>query len=454
MSFRSLACLFALTLLFAAPRAARATDAARELTPEELREIRVTAKITDLWVKFARQYPDESETIQSDPKWERALRPYVEKVIEVDTNDARSLSTAEKIATKLHAREAMDRFHWKKLFKLIRDAQMAMRTTARLHGVGMMAALSASFAAEFLIPLTLTAMGHPELIPISPFIPYQLIAITLNAAGNKILVRNQMIKLLGGEENYGKFMQAQKEIRAALKITAVSELVVPFTTVSGRTEVASIARTPLHRRILARLGFSDRNLTFRNLLAFCRENGVETAFAESLERTRELSEVEKTFLLTTQINATAAPEQIARFRMKFMDSFTATPWSSGFEEAHKWALGFAHASTVDEAIDVLRGAPAGLSPAFVARVWKNVALPLLAENAAAVPFWKPRKFLMKYWDFRRLVKGFLALEIASEQAAKEQWGAEWISRYEIYARVAAKQSCAEHLTLDGPAIAE
>ncbi len=137
-----------------------------------------------------------------------------------------------------------------------------------------------------------------------------------------------------------------------------------------------------------------------------------------------------------------------------MESFTATPWSSGFDEAHKWALGFAHVTTVEEAIDVLRDVPAGLSPAFVARVWKGVALPMLAENAAAVPFWKLRKFVMNYWNFRKLVKGFLALEIASEQAAKESWGSEWISRYEIYARVTTQRSCAEHLTRDRPTIGE
>ncbi|MBI2606513.1 MAG: hypothetical protein HYW49_10590 [Deltaproteobacteria bacterium] len=454
MSFRLFACLFAVTLLFAGPRAARAADAARELTPEELREIRVTAKITDLWVKFARQYPDESETIQDDPKWERALRPFVEKVIEVDTNDVESLSAAEKIAAKLHARQAMDHFRWKNLFKLIRDARKSMRTTARLHGVGMMSALSASFAAEFMIPLTLTALGHPELVPISVFTPYQLFAISLNTAGNRILIRKQMAKLLGGEENYDKFMLEQRELRAALKITAASELLVPFTTVSGQTEVASIARTPLHKRIFALLGFNDRSLTFENLLAFCRENRIETALAESLDRTRGLSKVEKTFLLTTQISATATPEQITRFRIKFMESFTATPWSSGFEGAHKWALGFAHVATIEEALDVLRQVPAGLSPAFVARTWKAVALPMLAENAAAVPFWKPRKFLVSYWSFRRLAKGFLRLEVASEQAAKESWGSEWVSSYEIYARVAAKRSCAEHLARDTPPIGE
>ena len=424
-----------LPIMIAAFQILQLGAATSQAAPPPDPEAEASSKITHIWVKFAQAHPDE-EITSTEAEWENALRPTLENIIETEVA-ADGIPETELRAT---TRRSLDLIRWETLFEKVKNVKTLIKTTARLKGLGAVAALSLSITAEISIPIALTALGHPGLALLSPYMPYHIGGLSIASANRRFKVRSQMIDILGGRDNYTVFINQQKGLRKSLKLKSAKDLLFPIPTAGGKFEAAVVSESNLFQTTLEKLGLSGKRMTFSNLKSFCKTNNVGVQYAQDLDNLTGLSKQLKTTYLLSYLHSEAPDTVITRMREIFSSSMVELGDLGNAQEFMKfrtWALRMSRATSPQEAYEILKLVPEGTSPALVGKVWEKITLPSLALTSPDV----------SYRDFRNLMKHFTELSVSCEKA-DSVWDQNWLGRFQKYIAAVTHSQCGT--LLDSP----
>ncbi len=305
---------------------------------------------------------------------------------------------------------AFEKIQWHNIVKLWKQSSLGIQTMFKRKGFGIAIAIILGLVSEYMVPLILTNLNLHWLLPIAPFIPYQVIYSLVPKKIIDLRIRLKLSRSLGGHRAYQAYMHQEKLVRANLKKMKVDDLLLPLGENLHATEVVSLGHSRWFKSLIQRFGFNDSTFTYTTLRSFMRENEIHDDYIKMIVEHPRMKDWQKAALITPHLFETLEEEKLTLFRERFDKSIlqlrSLSPWE-GFE---KWTGDLLRAKSVAEINQLLLEVPPGTPSRLILDVWDKIVLPKYASHT---------KF--NYFHYRRLVEDFSVMRAEILNNAQEGW---------------------------------
>lgn len=310
--------------------------------------------------------------------------------------------------------EQLNRVQWSSVVASLKQMKNHTVGLLRSQGIPIAATVVVGAVLEVTLPIALTYIRHPELIPLAVMFPFEPIVYEATRNMEKAYLKGKLAKLYGGRENYETVHRLYAETRKQMKM-GEGDLLLPISGEHG-TESFVISNENELQRIARLLRLTPERLTLATLTKFLRKNAIHDEVIEGIKKNKELSQVEKAALILNHLEDKHAWETFSDLKKHFSENVAQVDSNTPNEELVKWTLQALKAKSFKEAHTVLGEIPSGIPTRTVARVWKEILLPHFLGKAEHLSI---KESAALRWEGERMVA-------QAEQAPKEHWNQRWL----------------------------
>lgn len=301
---------------------------------------------------------------------------------------------------------------WENIVDLFKRTTLGVQTLFKRKGFGIAIAVLLGFLSDYTIPIILSNIGAPWLIPISAVMPYQLLYSMLPQKVIELQIRFKVQRSLGGQKAYRAYMHQERATREALKKMRDDTILIPIVdSGSSQVEALSVRQTNWFKSYLNRIGFNDSQFSLSTLKRFIDKNNIRDDYIARTMQHPRLKRWQKAALIATHLQESMDEELKIAFRERFDKSFTQlksfAPWD-GFEA---WTKELLKAKSIERINELFHEVPRGTPTRLVLEVWQDIILPHYASQTS-----------LNYFAYRKLVEDFASTRAVIITNGNEAWG--------------------------------
>ena len=308
-------------------------------------------------------------------------------------------------------KKAWQLIQWGNLVDVFKRSSLGIQTMFKRKGFGIVVAIFMGFVSDYTIPIILTNLGLPWLIPISAVTPWQVIYSAVPQKITDLKIRLKVKKSLGGDQAYQAFMKQEQVTREALKAMREDNILIPLIDEgSSQVRALSLRQNNWFKSFLTRMGFHQDAFSFTTLKKFIDKEGLSDEYVTNIINHPRLKRWQKASLMATHLHETMNEDNRILFRQKFDKSFiqiqSFDPWS-GFEA---WTKKLLKAKSVEEINSLMFEIPRGTPTRLVLEIWQDIILPHYST-----------KTNLNYFSYRKLVEDFASTRATLLANSQEAW---------------------------------
>lgn len=308
--------------------------------------------------------------------------------------------------------KAWQSIKWENVVALFKRTTLGLQTMFKRKGFGIAIAVFMGFLSDYTIPIILSNIGAPWLIPISAVMPYQLLYSMLPQKVTELNIRFKVQRSLGGQKAYQAYMHQEKATREALKKMRDDTILVPIIdSGSSQVEALSVRQNTWFKSFINRMGFNDNQFSLATLKRFLDKNNIQDDYITRTMQHPRLKRWQKASLIATHLQETMNEDLKIAFRERFDKSFTRlqsfAPWD-GFEA---WTKELLKAKSIERINELFHEVPRGTPTRLILEVWQDVILPHYASQTS-----------LNYFAYRKLVEDFASTRAIIITNSNEAWG--------------------------------
>lgn len=308
-------------------------------------------------------------------------------------------------------RKAWQQIKWENIVSLFKRTTLGVQTMFKRKGFGIVIAMVMGFVSDYTVPIILTNLGLPWLIPVSAITPYQVIYSTLPQKITELRIRFKVKKSLGGDQAYQAYMRQERTTREALKQMSEENILIPLIDRgSSQVDALNLRRNSWFKSFINRMGFNNNAFSFTTLKKFIDSEDITDSYIERTLAHPRLRRWQKAALIATHLHEIMPEEKRILFKQRFDKNFirinSFSPWD-GFEG---WTKKLLKAKSVKQINDLLFEVPRGTPTRLVLEVWEDIILPHYATETS-----------LNYFKYRKLVEEFASTRAELLVNSQEAW---------------------------------
>lgn len=229
-----------------------------------------------------------------------------------------------------------DNIIWNKLYLMMRSSFLSVGHLVKKMGIGVSVAISLGGAFNYILPIALSGIGLPELIPVSVLIPWAGMFSFIPNQIEKFQLKQKLINVLGGKEKF-QLYKAQLDLSYShLKLKGEKEILLPLKSTNTSTLVMSIQSKQLTNNILQKMGYRKDVLNLQSIKVFIKENELQDKYILDIYKNPSLSDAVKTYLLSSHILDNPSENIQLDFQTKFSKNFVNIKNNMHSDELLEW----------------------------------------------------------------------------------------------------------------------
>jgi len=382
------------------------TQLERELISDTDLRLKLNSLILEVATQIDREHPGLSPW-NDGGQLTKILKEKSERFSQFYLERMDSLGPEQKSLFK----KAWQLIQWENLVDVFKRSSLGIQTMFKRKGFGIVIAIFMGFVSDYTIPLILTNLGLPWLIPVSAVTPYQLIYSTLPQKITDLKIRLKVKKSLGGDQAYQAYMKQEQVTREALKAMREDNILIPLIDEgSSQVTALSLRQNNWFKSFLTRMGFHQDAFSFTTLRKFIEKENLSDDYITKIMNHPRLKRWQKASLMATHLHETMSEDNRILFRQKFDKNFiqiqSFAPWD-GFEE---WTKKLLKAKSVEEINTLMFEVPRGTPTRLVLEIWQDIILPHYST-----------KTNLNYFSYRKLVEDFASTRATLLANSQEAW---------------------------------
>lgn len=308
--------------------------------------------------------------------------------------------------------KAWQSIKWENVVDLFKRTTLGIQTLFKRKGFGIAIAVFMGFISDYTIPIILSNIDLPWLIPVSAVMPYQLLYSMLPQKVTELQIRFKVQRSLGGQKAYQAYMRQELATREALKAMRDDSILVPITDRgSSQVEALTVRQNNWFKSFINRMGFNDNEFSLATLKRFLDKNNIQDAYIERTLQHPRLKRWQKAAMLATHLQETMNEDLQIAFRERFDKSFIRLQSFSPWEGFEAWTKELLKAKSIERINELLHEVPRGTPTRLVLEVWQDIILPHYASQTS-----------LNYFAYRKLVEDFASTRAVIITNGHEAWG--------------------------------
>lgn len=396
------------------------THSSSQVSNPELiqKKMQSSIEFTSLLLKTGEKIQRElgPKTIESmdEEKLEKIIKPHIEKYL-LFIKESEGISEDNYKALKTF----FSRLKRRPLVEVIKNSQRGLELFFKRNGIGVAVAITLGQVVNYVLIYASYLMGLPQIIPIVQFIPFSWFFSVVPSVSHAIKVRKDLIKILGGEDQF-KAYQAQMKL-SLNKIKDSQNLVFPLfdQSVSDSPYIKSLVinRQNWKNSLLSLLGIKKDLLTLRSLKQFIKKNGIHDSYIERILKDKSLSKEIKSVLASYQLLNSNQKEVSQLFQSTYSSHFQEIKMVPQWEKLEAWTQKLLAIEDIEKLRRLLFEVPIEAPPEAVLEIINQLLIPSLAGQSS-----------INYKSYRSLKHEFQILSSWTYQDKSAHWNKEHIRR--------------------------
>lgn len=318
-------------------------------------------------------------------------------------------------------RQAWSKIRWNNIIELMRKSYVGVKAFFKRKSFGIAIAITLGIVSEYIVPLVVSNLGLHWLLPITPFIPYQVLYSMVPQKIIDLQIRYKVSKSLGGQQQYQAYMHQESALRANIKKMKSNEILIPVNAEEHLSETISLTQNGWFKKLLQRVGLNDQVLTYTTLNRFLEENALQDDYILMIAEHPRMKSWQKASLMITHIYESFDQDKLALFREHFdrhiLELKSMAPWE-GFEQ---WIKKMLRTTSVQEVNDLLSEIPERTPTRLILGAWDKIILPMQSSQTH-----------YSYGKYRRLVEDYAAMRAIVLNQGFEEWNMEVHQKFVQY----------------------
>ncbi len=382
----------------------------RELERELIGDLELRLKLNSLILEVATQIDREHPGLSpwnDGGKLTSIFKQKSERLSDFYLERFDSLGPEQKSLFK----KAWQQIKWENLVELFKRSTLGIQTMFKRKGFGIVIAIFMGFVSDYTVPIILTNLGLPWLIPVSAITPYQVIYSLLPQKVTELKIRFKVKNSLGGDKAYQAYMHQERATREALKAMSDDNILVPLID-QGSSQVTAInlRQNNWFKNFLNRMGFNNDAFSYPTLKKFLENESISDDYIEQVMTHPRYKKWYKAALVAVHLQETLDEEKRILFRQRFDKNFiniqSFLPWD-GFEN---WTKKLLKAKSVAEINTIMFEIPRGTPTRVILEVWQDIILPHYATETS-----------LNYFKYRKLIEDFTSTRAVILSSGQEAW---------------------------------
>lgn len=352
-------------------------------------------------------------------EFRRITQDYVQLQMEQSKWDTRQISAVKRKLSKLN---------WHAFGKMFLSQTKHLKTFLRHKGPSLFSVLVLTNILQLIFPFILGSLGY------NPLWAAILLKIptTLPVVYSYQLISHQFYKLrltqeLGSKKAYQEFVELNKASLNGLNMKHIQDHILPLDA-QGDAVVIKRPRPVLH--VLQMLGLKKETMTLYSARRFMIENEIDDPLAWGLVNDDQLTTQDRLAMLVTHFHDELPPKQMAKFRLRFAESFTTlrnapVEWRS----TYNWVEKVLRSQSTQDIFESLQEMPDHLRPQELSEVWDQVLLTELAKGEQ-----------LSYRQIRSLINGFHSFKVKTYKLSQAEMTTELKEEFLSYFKNALSPS--------------
>ncbi|MFX3675563.1 MAG: hypothetical protein ACN6I6_00860 [bacterium] len=308
-------------------------------------------------------------------------------------------------------KKAWQQIRWENLVDVFKRSHLGLQTMFKRKGFGIVVAIFMGFVSDYTIPIILSNIGAPWLIPISAVTPYQVLYSMLPQKITELKIRLKVRESLGGRQAYQAYMMQERATREALKAMSEDKILIPISDGgSSQVDALYLRRNNWFKSFINQMGFNNNDFSFTTLKKFIDKEDLADDYIDKISAHPKLKRWQKAAMITTHLQETMNEEARILFRERFDKHFVRihsfAPWD-GFEI---WTKRLLRAKSVAEINELMFEVPRGTPTRLILEVWQDIIIPHYATQTS-----------LNYSKYRKLVEDFAQTRATLLSRGEEAW---------------------------------
>ena len=312
---------------------------------------------------------------------------------------------------KSNFKKAWQLIKWENLVDLFKRTAVSVQTMFKRKGFGIVIAIFMGFVSDYTVPIILTNLGLPWLVPLSAVTPYQVVYSMIPQKITDLRIRLKVKDSLGGNKAYQAYLSQETATREALKAMRDDNILVPLIDEgSSRVTAISLRQNNWFKSFLNRMGFNNDAFSFTTLKKFLDKENISDEYIEQVLTHPQYKRWYKASLIAVHLQEVLDEDKKILFKQRFDKNFiqiqSFSPWD-GFED---WTKKLLKAKSVADINSIMFEVPRGTPTRLVLEVWQDIILPHYATETS-----------LNYFNYRKLVEDFASTRASIISEGQEAW---------------------------------